>query len=368
MIQLTDLWAEHQPLMPAFLQAVQDSVRTSQFIGGDAVRSFEQNFSDYLGGAHVISCANGTDALQAAYMALGLGAGDEVIVPNFNYIAAAEAAAVLGIVPVLCDICPHTFNIAADHIAAAVTPRTRAVVVVHLFGQCADMQPIIHFCALHNLHIIEDAAQSTGATYTLNNKKTAHAGTMGAVGTTSFFPTKNLGGLGDGGAIFTQHHHLAAPLKAICNHGQIQKYQHQTIGINSRLDTIQAAFLNIKLQHLTQSIKKRQQAAAYYDQHLQNIVQIPQRQPHANHTYNQYTILTPDRTPLKIFLAEKHIATMIYYPEILSAQHALYQKCVPMPTPNAQKVTQQCLSLPISANITTEQQQYICQQIQAFFC
>ena len=367
MIPVINLWEEHEALMPAFLGVFRDMMEKSAFIGGEGVRAFEQNLGAYLGSRHVVSCANGTDALQIAYMALGLVAGDEVVVPDFNYIAAAEAAAVLGITVVLADVCPHTFCITPQTLQNALTPNTKAVVVVHLFGQCADMQPILSLCATHKIAVIEDAAQSLGAEYTFTDGTRQKAGTMGDVGTTSFFPTKNLGGLGDGGAIFTKHDDLAPKIRQICNHGQTQKYQHQRIGLNSRLDNMQAAFLDIKLKNLDENIEKRQKIADFYDKELKNIVATPHKSPQSTHTYNQYTIILAERNALKSFLEQKQIATMVYYPLSLQQQNALKHIAHFNANETSHALTQGCLSLPISPSLTTAQQEIICQEIKIFF-
>jgi dTDP-4-amino-4,6-dideoxygalactose transaminase len=326
MIQMVDLKTQYQHIKDALAVEIQDVLDTCQFIGGPKVNAFKESLEQYLGVKHVIPCANGTDALQIAMMALGLKPGDEVIVPAFTYVATAEVIGLLGLTPVMTDVDPHTFNITADLIARHITPRTKAIVPVHLFGQSADMEPILALAAKHNLYIIEDNAQAIGADYTFADGSVQKTGAMGHFGCTSFFPSKNLGCYGDGGAIMTNDDDLAAQARMIANHGQSKQYYHDLIGVNSRLDAFQAAILNVKLPHLDTYNAARNQAAEYYDAVFSKIPQltIPARQPNSTHAFHQYTLQVADgqRDNLKAYLQEKGIPAMIYYPVPLYRQQA----------------------------------------------
>ena len=264
MLQMVDLKGQYRKIKDEIDASIHECLDSTAFINGAQVKSFQKNLEAYLGVRHVIPCANGTDALQIAMMGLGLEVGDEVIVPAFTYVATAEVIALLHLKPIMVDVDPDTFNITADIIEGAITPRTKAIVPVHLFGQSCDMETIMAMAKKHNLYVIEDTAQAIGADYTFSDGQKAKAGTIGHVGCTSFFPSKNLGCYGDGGAIMTNDDDLAAKIRMMANHGQSRQYYHDTIGVNSRLDSIQAGILDVKLRHLDEYSAARQAAAAYY--------------------------------------------------------------------------------------------------------
>jgi UDP-2-acetamido-2-deoxy-ribo-hexuluronate aminotransferase len=313
----------------------------------------------------VVPCANGTDALTLALMSLGLPPGTEVIVPAFTYVATLEAAALLGLKPVLVDVLPDTFNVDPAAVRAALTPRTGAVVVVHLFGQCADLDEISAMCEVTGVALIEDNAQALGATYTFASGKTAYAGTVGEVGTTSFFPSKNLGCLGDGGALFTRASTRAGLLRQLANHGQSQKYLHQCIGLNSRLDTLQAALLRVKLRHLPAAQAARQAVAARYDAALAGLpgLHIPARDPRSSHVFHQYTIQVEGegrRDALQVHLKAQGISSAVYYPLPVHAQPAYaYLGYRLGQFPVAERLCGQVLSLPVHPGLTEQQVAYV---------
>lgn len=327
-IQMVDLKSQYQKIKNEIDGAIQEVIENAQFIKGPCVNEFETNLSKYLNVKHVISCANGTDALQIAMMALGLKPGDEVIVPVFTYIATAEVIGLLGLIPVMVDVDADTFCIDVNQVEAVITERTRAIVPVHLFGQCANMDVIVTLARKYNLFVIEDTAQAIGAIYTFQDGSNKSSGCIGDIGTTSFFPSKNLGCYGDGGALFTNNDQLAEKLRMICNHGQKVQYVHDVIGVNSRLDTIQAAILNVKLKYLRQYEENRRQAADWYDEALKDVewLQIPKRVPNSTHVFHQYTLKIKGgkeaRDMVKSKLAEEGIPSMIYYPIPLHFQKA----------------------------------------------
>ncbi|MDO7853391.1 DegT/DnrJ/EryC1/StrS family aminotransferase [Hymenobacter convexus] len=372
-VLLLDLVAEHAALQPALNAAMQEVLDSAAFIQGPAVGQFAAELGEYLGGAHVVPCANGTDALTLALMSLELPAGAEVIVPAFTYVATLEAAALLGLRPVLVDVLPDTFNIDPAAVEAALTPRTGAVVAVHLFGQCADLETLGAISARHGVALIEDNAQALGATFQLKNGETAEAGTVGAVGTTSFFPSKNLGCLGDGGALLTCDPARAALLRQLANHGQSQKYHHQRIGLNSRLDTLQAALLRVKLRQLPANTAARQAVAARYDAALAGVagIAIPARDSRSTHVFHQYTIQVRDagrRDELQHYLKRCGVPTMIYYPLPVHAQPAYaYLGYQAGQFPVAEHLCGAVLSLPIHPLLTVEQQEYVIGRVGAFF-
>lgn len=365
-IQMVDLKTQYLRIKDAVDTAVLSCIESTAFINGPAVRSFQTNLEQYLGVKHVIPCANGTDALQIAMMALGLQPGDEVIVPSFTYVATAEVIALLRLVPVMIDVCPNTFNITADLIAPAITPRTRAIVPVHLFGQSADMEGIMALAKAHNLFVIEDNAQAIGADYTYSDGTTVKTGTIAHVGCTSFFPSKNLGCYGDGGAIFTNDDALAAKLRMVANHGQSRQYYHDVVGVNSRLDSIQAAILDIKLQHLDEYSAARQRVAAVYDAAFAKIpdLQIPLRSTKSSHVFHQYTLQVKNgkRDSLKTFLETKKIPAMIYYPVPLYQQKA-FGESQNLNLPITEHLCNTVLSLPIHTEMTEKVQAYIVEAI-----
>ena len=369
---MVDLKNQYKKIKAEIDQAMIACVESTEYINGAHVSLFSENLSKYIGVKHVIPCANGTDALQISLMALGLIPGDEIIVPAFTYVATAEVIALLNLVPVLVDVMPDDFSINLEQVKKAITKRTKAIVPVHLFGQCSGMEELLEIAKLNNVFIIEDTAQSIGSKYTFNNGIIKHAGTIGDIGTTSFFPSKNLGCYGDGGAIFTNNDDLAIKLKMISNHGQSKKYQHDIIGVNSRLDTLQAVILDIKLKYLSNYNKARNEAADYYDRHLCEIeeVIIPFRVSNSTHVFHQYTIKVKNgkRDHLKSFLQEKGISTMIYYPYPLHFQKAFQSsRYLSGSLPVSEKLCEEVLSLPIHTEMTIEMQTYIVKAIKEFF-
>ena len=360
-------------MQPALNEALREVMTTAAFIQGPAVGQFAAELSEYLGGAHVIPCANGTDALTLALMSLRLPAGAEVIIPAFTYVATLEAAALLSLRPVLVDVRPDTFNIDPAAVLAAITPRTGAIVAVHLFGQCADLEALRSISSQHGVALIEDNAQAIGATFQFADGEMAFAGTVGEVGTTSFFPSKNLGAMGDGGALLARDLVRATLLRQLANHGQSQKYHHQHIGLNSRLDTLQAALLRVKLRYLPAATAARQAVAARYDAALATIpgIVIPSRDPRSSHVFHQYTLqLTAPsrRNELQLFLKNYGVPTTIYYPLPVHAQLAYaYLGYKAGQFLVAEKLCGAVLSLPIHPLLTSEQQAYIVELIKQFF-
>lgn len=370
-IQMVDLRGQYLDIKQEVDTAVQEIMAKAQFIKGPQVAIFEQNLAAYLGVKHVISCANGTDALQIALMALDLEEGDEIIVPAFTYVATAEVIALLKLTPVMVDVDTDTFNTTAAIIEQAITPRTRVMIPVHLFGQASDMEAIVTLAERHQIHIIEDAAQSIGSNYTFSSGTTKKSGTIGHIGCSSFFPSKNLGCYGDGGAMCTNDDLLAQKLRMIANHGQQQKYHHTVVGVNSRLDTIQAAILDIKLKKLDQYITARQHIAHSYDQAWQDIVglQTPTIDRQATHVYHQYTLQVTDgrRDELKNYLAVQGIPSMIYYPVPLYKQAAYQNFYKEAPLRHTEALCNSVLSLPIHTEMEDETLKYIIDAVLKFF-
>ena len=363
-IQMVDLKGQYIKIKSEIDAAIQNVIQNTAFINGPEVKSFKSDLERYLDGSHVIPCANGTDALQIAMMALQLKPGDEVITADFTYVATAEVIGLLGLKPVLVDVKPDTFTIDPELVAKAITPKTRAIVPVHLFGQCADMETLNTIADLHNLYIIEDNAQALGATYTYNNGPIKKAGTMGNIGCTSFFPSKNLGCYGDGGALYTQDADLARVIQMIAHHGQRVQYVHDMLGVNSRLDTLQAAILQIKLKHLNAYNHARQAVAAYYDQAFSGIsgIEIPKRNPQSTHVFHQYTLTVPalKRDAIRADLSECGIPSMIYYPIPLHQQKAYLQADVnDEQFPVTVNLCKSVLALPIHTEMTSEMLDYI---------
>lgn len=325
-IQMVDLKSQYANLKDEIDQAVLDVIASSRYIKGPVVEAFERELATYLHVKHAIGCANGTDALQIALMALGLKPGDEVIVPSFTYVATAEVIGLLGLTPVMIDVDPGHFNVTAELIAPAITEKTKAIVPVHLFGQAAPMEEIMDLAHTHGIYVIEDNAQAIGSDYTFSDGRQAKSGTIGHIGTTSFFPSKNLGCYGDGGAIFTNDENLAAKIKMIANHGQSRRYYHDRLGVNSRLDALQAAILRVKLPHLDEYCNRRKSVADTYDQILaaENRIIVPYRDPRSTHVFHQYTMQVPaqDRGALIDHLKSSGIPSMIYYPVPLYKQKA----------------------------------------------
>lgn len=359
-IQMVDLQTQYQHIKEYIDRGIQAVIDSAAFVKGPAVTEFQSHLEAYTGAKHVITVGNGTDALQIALMGLGLKPGDEVITPTFTFIATAEVAALLGFTPVVVDVDWGTMNISVEAIRKAITPRTKAIVPVHLFGQCADMEPIMAIAREHHLYVVEDACQAIGAQYTFSDGTTRQAGTMGDIGCTSFFPSKNLGCYGDGGAIFTNNDELAAQMRAIANHGMVVRYHHDRVGVNSRLDAIQAAVLDAKLPHLDEYIAARKRAAAYYDKALAGNPHVltPARQAHSTHVYHQYTLrlVGVDRDKVREALAEREIPSMVYYPVPLHLQKA-YQdpRYKAGDFPVAERLAGCVLSLPMHTELSDEQ-------------
>ena len=362
---MVDLATQYQKIQAEIDAAVSQVIHSGEYINGKAVRDFSSNLATYMGAKQVVPCANGTDALQIALMALELQPGDEVIVPNFTYVATAEAIALLRLIPVPVDIDPVTFNIDVEKIPLALSMKTQAIIPVHLFGQCSDMAPILKIAKENALHVIEDNAQSIGSVYTLPNGEQQQAGTIGDVGILSFFPTKNLACYGDGGALLTNDETLAQRMQMIASHGQSQKYYHEVIGCNSRLDTLQAAILNVKLSHLNEYIQSHQKVAQIYNESLEartDLYEIPQCSPLSTHVYHQYTLKVKQnkRDDLQKYLKEKGVPTMIYYPYPLHKQPAFRGVIrIGSDLSETQKLCQSVLALPIHTELDEEQIHYI---------
>ena len=365
---MVDLQSQYQRIKQEIDAGIQEVIESAAFIKGPKVSAFQQHLEAYTGAKHVIPVGNGTDALQIALMGLGLQKGDEVITPTFTFIATAEVVALLGLTPVVVDVDWETMNMDIESLRRAITPRTKAIVPVHLFGQCANMEAILEIAKAHHLFVVEDACQAIGARYTFANGETKQAGTMGDVGCTSFFPSKNLGCYGDGGAIFTNDDDLAARMRAIANHGMVVRYHHDEVGVNSRLDSIQAAVLDAKLPHLDEYIASRQRAAAYYDQAFAGCEKllIPGHEPHSTHVYHQYTlrVVGADRDQLRAQLAEKGIPAMIYYPIPLHQQKAyLDPRYKDGDFPVAERLAACVLSLPMHTELDEEQLKFIADNV-----
>lgn len=369
-IHMVDLQGQYLRIKSEIDQAIQNVLTAAAFIQGPQVQQFADALKNYMGAEFCIPCANGTDALQIAMMALDLKPGDEVILPVHTYVATAEVIALLGLTPVFIDVKPDTFNLDVDQLEKMITSKTKAIVPVHLYGQCADLEPILKIASKHKLFVIEDAAQSLGAEYTFADGSKKKSGTMGTIGTTSFFPSKNLGCYGDGGAIFTNDPSLAEKIKMMANHGQRIKYHHDLIGVNSRLDTLQAAILLVKLKYLSEYESKRNAVADFYDRALQNIKQVktPVRVKNSSHVFHQYTLQVEKRNELKKYLEDKGVPSMIYYPVPLHFQKA-YEKDEfgEGSFPITENLSKTVISLPIHTEMKTEELEYIVKQIKGFY-
>ena len=381
-IQMIELSKEHNAIREEIETAINKVIDSSAFIHGEEIELFERNLARYLNVKHVIGCANGTDALQIALMALDLKPGDEVLVPAFTYVATAEVIALLKLIPVMYDVNPRTFNtdgvVSLENAEELINDKTKAIVPVHLFGQCSDMNAVLAVAKRYNLKVVEDCAQALGAKCKVGEEE-KFAGTIGNIGCTSFFPTKNLGAMGDGGALFTNDDALAARIRMIASHGQEKKYHHKVIGVNSRLDTIQAAVLNVKLKYLDSCLTKRRQAAALYTTLFtkadpQNkYLYTPQEAEYSTHTYHQYTLIIKDkRDALKQHLADKGIASMIYYPLPLSDQEAFknialrredFSDAATNSLHNSEYLAAHVLSLPMNPTITKEDIELIVNEV-----
>ena len=361
---MVDLISQYEKIKPAIDEAIFSVIQNAQFINGPEVAGFQNELQDYLGIKHVIPCANGTDALQIAMMSLGLKPGDEIITPSFTYIATTEVMALLGLTPIFVDVDPNTFCIDPSKIEAAITEKTKAIVPVHLYGQAADMNQIMAIAEKHELFVIEDNAQAIGSDYHLDNGAVVKTGTIGHIGCTSFFPSKNLGCFGDGGAICTNDDKLAEKMRMIANHGQSKRYYHDMVGCNSRLDSIQAAVLRIKLRQLDNYIDARRDVADYYDGVLGSIkgVRIPFRAHDSKHVFHQYTIKLEgiNRNGLNEYLASKEIPSMIYYP-VPAHRQKMFAHFGSDATylPVTDELTTAVISLPIHTEMQEEQLEYI---------
>ncbi len=370
-IQMVDLKSQYLKIKNEIDTALICCVESTNYIKGPEVKLFEENLGKYLNAGNVISCANGTDALQIAFMALDLKPGDEVIIPAFTYVATAEAIALLGLTPVMVDVDPGTFNISVEEIEKAITPKTKAIVPVHLYGQSADMEPIMQLAKEHGLFVVEDNAQALGAEYTYPNGTVKKTGAIGHIGCNSFFPTKNLGCFGDGGALTTNDPDLAEKCRMISTHGQKRKYYHEVIGCNSRLDTVQAAVLNVKLIYLDEYIAARQKAAEYYYQNLNGLdwITLPLKANYANHTFNQFTLKLKHgkRDQLQEHLKQNGIPSIIYYPFPLYKQPAFQKYSLPdFKLENTEYLCNAVLSIPMHTELNVEIQDYIIDIIHKF--
>lgn len=372
-IQMVDLKTQYINIKTEIDSAIQEVIDQTAFINGPQVKKFANDLKEYTGAGFVIPCANGTDALQIAMMALDFKPGDEVIVPAFTYVATVEVIALLGLKPIFIDVKEDTFELDIDQLESKITKKTVGIVTVHLYGQCSNMEAIMNFADVHKLKVIEDTAQAIGAVFTFSNGKTAQAGTIGDIGTTSFFPSKNLGCYGDGGAIFTNDEAVAEKIQMIANHGQKRKYYHDSIGVNSRLDTLQAAILNVKLKHLDQYSRNRNKVAEKYDLAFINHKSInpPARVANSTHVFHQYTVKLVEgvnRDEFKSYLLDRGIPTMVYYPLPLHLQKAyLSYGGFEGQFPVSEKLCKRVISLPIHTEMKEDDQNYIIEQILNYF-
>lgn len=367
---MVDLLRQYNKISKEIDENIKKVILTSAFINGEEVKKFQHNLEKYLNVKNVIPCANGTDALQIALMSLDLSPGDEVIIPDFTFVATVEVVALLSLKPVLVDVDYDTFNININQIEQSITKKTKAIIPVHLFGQCANMEKILDIAKAHNLYVIEDAAQSLGAEYIFKNGTRKKAGTIGDIGCTSFFPSKNLGAYGDGGAIFTNNDELASKIKAIANHGQRKRYFYDCVGVNSRLDSIQATILNVKLKYYNEYLSARQQAANHYNKAFNDneFIETPVTAPFSTHVFHQYTLKIKNglRDKLKKFLSDNEIPTMIYYPYPLHKQKAYKNYNFKNNFKISNKLCSEVLSLPMHTELDNEQLNYITDKIIEF--
>jgi dTDP-4-amino-4,6-dideoxygalactose transaminase len=369
-IQMVDLQSQYYKIKNDVDNAVLNVMDSAAFINGPEVKSFQNELESYLDVKHVIPCGNGTDALQIALMALDLQEGDEIITADFTFAATVEVIHLLKLKSVLVDVDYDTFTISTEAIKKAITPKTKAIIPVHIFGQCANMEEILKIAEEHHLYVIEDNAQAIGSEFTFSDGTVKKGGTMSTVGTTSFFPSKNLGCYGDGGAIFTNNDELAHRLRGIVNHGMYERYYHDEVGVNSRLDSVQAAILRKKLPHLDNYNESRGKAADYYDEAFAGNEHIltPKRADYSTHVFHQYTlrILNGKRNELQKFLTEKDIPAMIYYPVALRKQKAYYQESNDADFVNTDKLLDQVISLPMHTELDEEQLKYIADAVLEF--
>ena len=371
-IQMVDLKSQYLKIKDRVDKAITNVIDSTAFIKGPEVSEFKKELQDYLEVKHVIPCGNGTDALQIALMALGLKPGDEVITADFTFAATVEVIGLLNLIPVFVDVDRDTFNINVEALEKAITPKTKAIIPVHLFGQCANMEAVMNIAEKHNLFVIEDTAQAIGADYSFSNGEVKKALTIGNIGTTSFFPCKNLGCYGDGGALFTNDDDLGKRLEAIVNHGMYQRYYHDEIGVNSRLDSIQAAILRVKLSHLDEYSASRKKAAHYYNEAFANIEQIatPITDKQSTHVFHQYTLKLKgvDRNKLQEHLKERGIPSMIYYPVPLHQQKAYVRpEFKDEDYPITMELCESVISLPMHTELDDEQLKYITESVKEFF-
>lgn len=371
-IQMVDLVGQYHRIKDEVDAAVIRVLESAAFINGPEVKSFEQELAAYLGVKHAIGCANGTDALQIAMMALGLKPGDEVITPSFTFVATVEVIGLLGLTPVFADVLPGTFNIDPADVKRKVTPKTRAIVPVHLFGQSADMEQVMAIAKEHGLFVIEDNCQAVGSDYAFSDGSKKKAGTIGHIGTTSFFPSKNLGCYGDGGALFTNDDDLAKKLRRVCNHGSDVRYYHEVVGVNSRLDSLQAAILRIKLRHLDDYAAARNRTASAYDEAFAGIpgLTLPERSASSTHVFHQYTLKVAGgrRDALKKHLEDRGVPAMIYYPVPCHLQNAYKTaRFGEGSLPVTESITHEVLSLPMSTELDNDQLSHITGAVKRFF-
>jgi len=368
---MVDLIGQYNKIQEQVDKSIIDVVRSSQYINGPEVKFFQKELEEYLDVKHVIPCANGTDALQIAMMALDLKPGDEVITASFTYVATVEVIGLLKLTPVLVEVDPKTFNIDIESIKKAITPKTKAIVPVHLFGQSSEMEEVMKIAKEHNLYVIEDTAQAIGSCYTFSDGKTVKTGTVGDFGTTSFFPSKNLGCFGDGGALFTNNDDLAMKARMIANHGQSKQYHHDKIGVNSRLDSIQAAILRCKLPYLDEYIKHRNIAASVYDEAFNDVdwLEIPFRNSNSTHVFHQYTLKTKEinRDEVRDFLKENDVPAMVYYPVPVHKQKAYdYLNSREQSFETTMSLSESVISLPMHTELDQEQLDKIISTIKKF--
>ena len=369
-IQMVDLQSQYYKIKPDVDNAVLNVMNTAAFINGPEVKFFQSELETYLDVKHVIPCANGTDALQIALMALNLQEGDEVITADFTFAATVEVIHLLKLKAVLVDVDYDTFTMDTEKMKAAITPKTKAIIPVHLFGQCSNMEEILNIAKEHDIHVIEDNAQAIGSEFTFSDGTVKKSGTMGILGTTSFFPSKNLGCYGDGGAIFTNDDELAHKIRGIVNHGMYERYYHDEVGVNSRLDSIQATVLRKKLTLLDTYNEARRKAADYYDEAFADCAEIltPKRSHYSSHVFHQYTlrIMGGKRNDLQKFLTEKEVPAMIYYPVALRKQKAYFQDSNDADFVNTDKLLEQVISLPMHTELDDEQLKYISDAVLEF--
>ena len=366
---MCDTYGQYLTMKTEIDAAMQEVIKSAQFIKSAKVLEFEEELANCLQ-TNVIACANGTDALQIAFMALGLQPGDEVITTPFTFIATVEVLAMLGLKPVFADVHPGTFNLNERKTEKVITRKTKAILPVHLFGQCAHLEPMLKLAEKHNLFLVEDACQALGSDYIFSDGTQKKAGTIGHIGCNSFFPSKNLGAYGDGGAVFTGDKKLADVVRSIASHGMRAKYHYERIGVNSRLDSLQAAILSVKLKYFGKHIRARQQAALWYDEHLKDMgeMRLPERAKFSTHTFHQYTIRTTRRDELQQFLKEKGIPSKVYYPVTIHLQKAYrflgYKKG---DFSVSEQLAETVLSLPMHTELTEEQLEYITDAVKEYF-